>query len=98
MPQPVRTKYVDESDKLYLEDELQRIILMGDLDVQTSVTGIIPMIYNKWSFDAAYCTLFGSYFLYIILNVYSLHFTPLMVVHVMYSKESTWPNGQVLGQ
>lgn len=50
MPQPVRTKYVDESDKLYLEDELQRIILMGDLDVQTSVTGIITMIYNKWSF------------------------------------------------
>lgn len=55
MPQPVRTKYVDESDKLYLEDELQRIILMGDLDVQTSVTGIIPMTYNNWSFYAAYC-------------------------------------------
>ncbi|XP_052701812.1 DNA polymerase delta subunit 2-like [Crassostrea angulata] len=47
MPQPVRTKYVDESDKLYLEDELQRIILMGDLDVQTSVTGVIIAVYGK---------------------------------------------------
>ncbi|XP_061191670.1 DNA polymerase delta subunit 2-like [Saccostrea echinata] len=47
MPQPVRTKFVDDSDKLYLEDELQRIILVGDLDVQTAVTGVIIAVYGK---------------------------------------------------
>lgn len=39
MPQPVRTRYTDESDKLILEDELQRIILVGQLKCPTVVTG-----------------------------------------------------------
>lgn len=45
MPQPVRTKFIDESDKLYLEDELQRIILVGDIDIQTAVTGLTSHFY-----------------------------------------------------
>nr|XP_022333018.1 DNA polymerase delta subunit 2-like [Crassostrea virginica] len=47
MPQPVRTKFIDELDKLYLEDELQRIILVGDIDIQTAVTGLIIAVYGK---------------------------------------------------
>jgi hypothetical protein len=39
MPQPIKSKYTDESDKLILEDELQRILLIGTLDIQKSVTG-----------------------------------------------------------
>lgn len=39
MPQPIKSKYTDENDKLILEDELQRILLVGTLDVQKSVTG-----------------------------------------------------------
>ena len=40
MPQPIKSKYTDSNDKLILEDELQRILLIGKLDIQTSVTGI----------------------------------------------------------
>jgi DNA polymerase delta subunit 2 len=39
MPQPVRDKFIDEADELILEDELQRIILRGEIDVQSFVTG-----------------------------------------------------------
>ena len=39
MPQPSRTKYIDENDMLILEDELQRISLVGNIDVQTAITG-----------------------------------------------------------
>ncbi|XP_002738996.1 DNA polymerase delta subunit 2-like [Saccoglossus kowalevskii] len=46
MPQPVKSKYTDESDVLILEDELQRITLVGKLDVHTAVTGIIVAVYG----------------------------------------------------
>lgn len=39
LPQPSRAKYIDENDQLILEDELQRIVLIGGIDVQNSVTG-----------------------------------------------------------
>lgn len=39
MPQPIRSKFTDKSDKLILEDELQRIILVGALECQDIVTG-----------------------------------------------------------
>ncbi|XP_041363525.1 DNA polymerase delta subunit 2-like [Gigantopelta aegis] len=47
MPQPVRTRYTEDSDKLLLEDELQRIFLVGKLKVQTSITGVIVAVYGK---------------------------------------------------
>ena len=40
LPQPTRSKYTDDSDQLILEDELQRIVLVGDIDRQMLVTGI----------------------------------------------------------
>lgn len=39
MPQPARARYIDETDQLILEDELQRIVLVGKIDVPSSVTG-----------------------------------------------------------
>jgi len=41
MPQPPRTHFVDDSDELILEDELQRIRLIGNLDVHLVVTGVV---------------------------------------------------------
>lgn len=41
MPHPPRTHFVDDSDQLILEDELQRIRLIGNLDVHSVVTGVV---------------------------------------------------------
>jgi len=41
MPQPPRTRFFDDSDQLILEDELQRIRLVGNLDVHLVVTGVV---------------------------------------------------------
>lgn len=41
MPQPPRTRFFDDSDQLILEDELQRIRLIGNLDVHLVVTGVV---------------------------------------------------------
>ncbi|PNF27792.1 DNA polymerase delta subunit 2 [Cryptotermes secundus] len=40
-PQPPRTLFFDDSDQLILEDELQRIQLIGNLDVHLVVTGVV---------------------------------------------------------
>ncbi|XP_037039978.1 DNA polymerase delta subunit 2 isoform X2 [Bradysia coprophila] len=40
-PQPPRFNFVDEEDMLILEDELQRIRLVGKLDVHHMVTGVV---------------------------------------------------------
>lgn len=39
MPQPVAKKYVSESDEIVLEDEVQRIQLIGNIDISKLVTG-----------------------------------------------------------
>jgi hypothetical protein len=39
MPQQISSKFTSPEDKLILEDELQRIVLVGELKVETSVTG-----------------------------------------------------------
>ena len=39
MPQPAKKKYISDSDELILEDELQRIVLVGNIDIQKSITG-----------------------------------------------------------
>lgn len=49
--QPIRTKYVDPTDQLILEDELQRIILVGDVNVQEEVTGAVVAICGQESGD-----------------------------------------------
>ncbi|XP_074647132.1 DNA polymerase delta subunit 2-like [Tubulanus polymorphus] len=41
LPQPVQTKYTDDSDVLILEDELQRIVLEGDVDFGRVITGVV---------------------------------------------------------
>lgn len=43
-PQPIGSKFTSETDKLILEDELQRIVLVGELKVQSSVTGTIVAV------------------------------------------------------
>ncbi|KAK2156975.1 hypothetical protein LSH36_201g02010 [Paralvinella palmiformis] len=44
MPQPARSRYIDETDELILEDDLQRILLQGDIDVHKSTTGVIVAV------------------------------------------------------
>lgn len=51
-PQPVRTNCSDESDVLILEDEVQRIQLLGEMKVEKFVTGIVCAILGRFaSFD-----------------------------------------------
>ncbi|XP_014678372.1 PREDICTED: DNA polymerase delta subunit 2-like, partial [Priapulus caudatus] len=44
LPHPPRDRYTDEADQLILEDELQRTVLVGNVDVQKMVTGIIMAV------------------------------------------------------
>lgn len=46
MPQPAREKYIDDLDELILEDELQRIILIGNVDVAAAITGLVVAVYG----------------------------------------------------
>lgn len=48
-PQPIRYNFADESDLLILEDEVQRIQLLGDMSVQNFVTGIVLAVLGKFS-------------------------------------------------
>ncbi|XP_042872791.1 DNA polymerase delta subunit 2-like isoform X1 [Penaeus japonicus] len=47
MPQPVLEKYVSSDDDLILEDELQRIQLVGNIDIPKMVTGIICAVLGQ---------------------------------------------------
>ncbi|XP_055931815.1 DNA polymerase delta subunit 2-like [Argiope bruennichi] len=40
IPQPITEEYTNEDDFLMLEDDLQRVVLCGNIDPQTHVTGI----------------------------------------------------------
>ena len=44
MPQPEREKFIDDLDELILEDELQRIVLIGNVEVASSLTGIVVAV------------------------------------------------------
>lgn len=43
-PLPPRTNYADDEDILILEDELQRIRLVGKIDIQKMVTGVVVAV------------------------------------------------------
>ncbi|XP_071963088.1 DNA polymerase delta subunit 2-like [Antedon mediterranea] len=47
MPQPSREKYISDSDTLILEDDLQRISLVGNIDVSKAVIGTIVAVLGK---------------------------------------------------
>jgi len=65
-PQPQRTNFADEADKIILEDELQRITLIGNINKDLFVTGIVIAILGyKFLFHFliifSYLTLFIVY-------------------------------------
>lgn len=45
--QVLRSNYVDEQDRLILEDDLQRIRLMGKVEVHQLVTGVVCAVLGK---------------------------------------------------
>lgn len=47
VPQPPRSHYTDDADILILEDALQRIRLMGKIDVHSVVTGAVCAVLGK---------------------------------------------------
>lgn len=52
VPQPPMPKYVHPSDELILEDELQRIKLVGDIEVAKLVTGRARRLGTGWALPA----------------------------------------------
>lgn len=49
--QPLRSNYVDEGDKLILEDDLQRIRLLGKIETHEVVTGVVCAVRGKFFFS-----------------------------------------------
>jgi len=47
LPQPIQSRYTNDDDKLIIEDELQRIFLIGSLNCKTSVTGTVVAVLGK---------------------------------------------------
>lgn len=54
VPQPPRSHYTDEADILILEDALQRIRLMGKIDVHSVVTGAVCAVLGKTILDGQF--------------------------------------------
>lgn len=46
-PQPIRSNFADESDQLILEDDVQRIQLLGNMPTHQFVTGIVLAVLGK---------------------------------------------------
>ncbi|XP_073968406.1 DNA polymerase delta subunit 2 [Rhodnius prolixus] len=47
LPQPKLVRFVSDGDELILEDELQRIRVLGNLDVNSVVTGVVAALLGK---------------------------------------------------
>lgn len=59
-PQPIRENFVDDSDVLILEDELQRIRLLGEMQPHRFVTGIVCAILGMMKFRSMLSSLFRN--------------------------------------
>ena len=56
MPLPPREKYIDDTDLLIIEDEAQRVVLIGNMPVQSSVTGNSSLLmHDKMQLNHVYC-------------------------------------------
>lgn len=49
IPLPTRFNFVDDDDILILEDELNRIRLIGDIDIHQIATGVVCAVLGKFS-------------------------------------------------
>ncbi|PIK51870.1 putative DNA polymerase delta subunit 2 [Apostichopus japonicus] len=47
IPQPKKDRYTSDSDTLILEDELQRITLVGNINIQTACTGMVVAVLGE---------------------------------------------------
>lgn len=54
VPQPSRKNFVSKTDKLLLEDDSQRIMLIGDIDINSLVTGVICAAVGKEDNDGKF--------------------------------------------
>lgn len=48
IPLPTRFNFVDDDDILILEDELNRIRLIGDIDIHQIATGVVCAVLGKF--------------------------------------------------
>lgn len=75
-PQPIRSHFVDESDQLILEDELQRIRLFGKMNAHDVVTGIVCAILGMMNNNNLTTTfnfrIIVSRFLFLMRKIFSL--------------------------
>lgn len=63
VPAPPRERFVSDTDQLVLEDELQRIQLVGNVDVQRFVTGIVVAVLGiEREDDLGECSFISSLF------------------------------------
>ncbi|XP_034235818.1 DNA polymerase delta subunit 2 [Thrips palmi] len=55
IPQPIRSEFTDDDDQLILEDELQRIKLLGSLSAHDAITGIVCAVLGAEQAGGKFC-------------------------------------------
>ncbi|XP_072167647.1 DNA polymerase delta subunit 2-like [Diadema setosum] len=53
-PQPPRERFTSDDDFVVLEDELQRVNLAGDINVQTTMTGVVMAVLGQENEDGMF--------------------------------------------